>query len=46
MKEEWIERVKDVLIQIQLRDNLEKTIIIKDYDSYIVERKIVLYKAD
>jgi hypothetical protein len=38
-KEEWIESVKRVLIQIQLRDNLEKILVVRDSNS---ERRILL----
>ena len=31
-KEEWIESAKHILIQIQLRDNLEKIVVLRDYD--------------
>ena len=40
MKEYWIELAKRVLIRIQLRDNLEKTIVVLDYDDN--ERRILL----
>lgn len=30
-KEDWIESLKRILIQIQLHDNLEKTIVLRDY---------------
>lgn len=29
--EDWIESAKRILIHIQLRDNLEKTIVLQDY---------------
>ena len=32
-KEDWIELAKDILIHIQLRDNLEKTLIVEDHDN-------------
>ena len=38
--EEWIKSAKIVLIHIQLRDNLKKTIVVRDYDSS--ERQIVI----
>jgi hypothetical protein len=28
----WIESVKRILIRTQLRDNLEKTVVVRDYD--------------
>jgi hypothetical protein len=31
VKEDWIESAKRVLIQIQLRNNLEKTVVVRDY---------------
>ena len=40
MKEHWIESAKHVLIHIQLRDNLEKTIVVLEYDD--IERQILL----
>ena len=40
VKEEWIEAAKRVLIHIQLRDNLEKTVIVRDCDGN--ERRIVI----
>ena len=40
MKEYWIESAKCILIHIQLRDNLEKTIVMQDYDGS--ERRILL----
>jgi len=40
VKEDWIESAKCILIRIQLRDNLEKTVIMRDYDGY--ERRISL----
>jgi len=39
-KDEWIELAKRILIHIQLRDNLEKTIVVRDYDGN--ERRILL----
>jgi len=33
LKDEWIELAKRILIHIQLRDNLEKTVVLRDYDS-------------
>ena len=32
-KEDWIELAKDILIHIQLRDNLEKTLVVEDHDN-------------
>ena len=32
VKEYWIDLAKHVLTQIQLRDNLEKTVVVLDYD--------------
>jgi hypothetical protein len=40
VKDFWIESAKQVLTHIQLRDNLEKTIVMLDYDDN--ERRIVL----
>ena len=40
VKEYWIELAKHILIDIQLRDNLEKTIVMLDYDGS--ERRISL----
>ena len=40
MKEYWIEAAKHVLIHNQLRDNLEKAIVVVDYDDS--ERRILL----
>jgi hypothetical protein len=40
-KEAWIESVKRILIQIQLRDNLEKTLVIRDSQDNS-ERRILL----
>jgi len=40
VKEDWIESAKRVLIQIQLRDNLEKTIVVRDYKGN--ERRILM----
>ena len=41
VKEEWIKTAKRILIQIQLRDNLEKTIALRDdYDGN--ERRILI----
>jgi hypothetical protein len=40
VKEDWIESAKRVLIHIQLRDNLEKTVVVRDYDG--IERRIVI----
>ena len=40
VKDEWIEMAKRILIHIQLRDNLEKTVIVRDYDGN--ERRILL----
>ena len=39
-KDEWIELAKHILIQIQRRDNLEKTVIVQEYDGN--ERQISL----
>lgn len=39
MRAKWIESVKHILIQIQLRDNLEKTIVVRDDGD---ERRILL----
>ena len=40
MKKEWIEPAKRILIRIQLRDNLEKTVAVLDYDGN--ESRIVI----
>ena len=40
VKEYWIESAKHILIHIQLRDNLEKTVVMLDYDG--TERRILL----
>ncbi|KAF8813100.1 hypothetical protein BYT27DRAFT_7251256 [Phlegmacium glaucopus] len=40
IKEGWIERAKHILMQIQLRDNLEKTVITRNYEGE--ERKILI----
>ena len=40
VKEYWIESAKHILIHIQLRDNLEKTVVVLDYDD--TERRILL----
>ena len=40
-KEDWIELAKDILIHIQLRDNLEKTLIVEDHDNKS-ERRILI----
>ena len=31
-QKDWIKAAKRILIHIQLRDNLEKTIVVRDYD--------------
>ena len=41
VKDEWIEMAKRILIHIQLRDNLEKTVVVRDYDGGN-ERRILL----
>ena len=40
VKEYWIESAKDILIDIQLRDNLEKTVVLLDNDGN--ERRTLL----
>ena len=40
VKDEWIESAKHILIHIQLRDNLEKAVVVRDYDGN--ERRILL----
>ena len=40
VKEDWIEAAKRILIHIQLRDNLEKTVVIREYDGN--ERRIAI----
>ena len=40
-KEDWIQRAKRILIQIQLRDNLEKTLVLRDYTGKS-ERRILI----
>ena len=40
-KEDWIQRAKRILIQIQLRDNLEKTLVLRDYTGKS-ERRILM----
>jgi hypothetical protein len=37
---EWIESAKHILIEIQLRDNLKKTVVVRDYDGN--ERRILM----
>lgn len=37
---DWIKLAKNILIHIQLRDNLEKTVVVLDYDGN--ERRILL----
>lgn len=32
MKEDWINFAKGILTHIQLRDNLQKTVVVLDYD--------------
>ena len=41
IKEEWIEAAKRVLIHIQLRDNFEKTVVVRDCGGNN-ERRIVI----
>ena len=38
-KEDWIKTAKRILIQTQLRDNLEKTLVLRDYTG---ERQILI----
>lgn len=33
LKDEWIQLAKCILISIQLRDNLDKTVVVQDYNS-------------
>jgi hypothetical protein len=40
VKEDWIESAKCVLIHIQLRDNLEKRVVLREYDGS--ERRILI----
>lgn len=40
MKEDWIEWAKDILTHIQLRDSLEKTVVVLDYNGN--ERRILI----
>ena len=40
VKEDWIESARRILIHIQLRDNFEKTVVVRDYDGY--ERRILI----
>ena len=40
VKDNWIELAKRVLIHIQLRDNLEKTVVVRNYDGN--ERRILI----
>ena len=40
VKEDWIESAKNILIQIQLRDNLEKTVVMRDHAGN--ERRILI----
>lgn len=40
VKENWIESAKCILNHIQRRDNLEKIVVVQDYDSY--ERRITI----
>ena len=42
MKEDWIESAKYILIHIQLRDNLEKTVVMRDYTNEGCERRIMI----
>jgi hypothetical protein len=41
VKNDWINLAKDILIHIQLRDKLEKTIVVRDHDDDS-ERRILL----
>jgi hypothetical protein len=41
MKEDWINWAKGILTHIQLRDNLEKTVVMRDYDGN--ESRILLH---
>lgn len=40
LKEDWVKLAKRILTHIQLRDNLEKTIVLRDYKGY--EKQIQL----
>lgn len=39
VKESWIEAAKRVLVQVQLHDNVEKTLIMRDHEG---ERKTLI----
>ena len=43
VKEDWIETAKHVLIYIQLRDNLEKKVVVRDY---VGNERRILIKAE
>jgi hypothetical protein len=45
VKDEWIEMAKRILIHIQLRDNLEKTIVVRDYDGNEILRILLKPKS-
>ena len=40
VKEDWIESAKQVLIQIQIRDKLEKTVVVRDHEGN--EKRILI----
>ena len=42
---EWIESAKRMMIQIQLRDNLEKTVIMRDHDDRNETRILIKPKS-
>ncbi|KAF8816621.1 hypothetical protein BYT27DRAFT_7333267 [Phlegmacium glaucopus] len=44
IQEDWIERVKRILVRIQLRDKLDKTIVIRNYEGEV--RKILIKPVD
>jgi hypothetical protein len=41
LEEDWIKLAKDILIHIQLRDNLEKTLVVEDHNNDR-ERRILI----
>ena len=41
-EEEWIEAAQRILLHIQLRDGLKKTLIVHNYDLQGIERRITL----
>ena len=41
-KKKWIRAAKRILVHIQFRDKLEKTVVLRDYSSGRSERRIVI----